>query len=57
MPTDAGLYKRANFSELIVGLDGTGDQTQATCVAGSGDNRSAIDYDILRALSTYLKSF
>jgi hypothetical protein len=44
-PPDSGLQKRANLSTLIVGLSGTEDQTQATWVAGSGDNRSAIHYD------------
>jgi hypothetical protein len=38
VPLDAGLQKIANFSTLIVGLDGTGYQTWATCVAGSGTN-------------------
>jgi hypothetical protein len=42
---DAGLQKRANFSTLIVGLAVTGDQTRATCVAGSRVNHSAIHYD------------
>jgi hypothetical protein len=42
---DAGLQKRANFSTLIIGLARTRDQTQATCMAGSGNNRSAIHYD------------
>jgi hypothetical protein len=45
VPPDAGLQKRANFSTLIVDLSGTGDRTRATCVAGNGDNRSAIYYD------------
>jgi hypothetical protein len=39
VPPGAGLQKRANFSTLILGLAGTGDQTRATCVARSGDNR------------------
>jgi hypothetical protein len=39
------MHKRANFSTLIVGLVGTGDQTRAICVAGSGVNHSAILYD------------
>jgi hypothetical protein len=42
---DADLQKRTNFSTLMVGLSGTGDQTQATCVACSGDRLSAIHYD------------
>jgi hypothetical protein len=41
---DAGLQKRATFSTLNVGLDGTGNQTRSTCVASSGTNRSAIHY-------------
>jgi hypothetical protein len=45
VPLDAELHKRATFSTLIVGLAGTGDETQATCVARSGANRSAIQYD------------
>jgi hypothetical protein len=49
MPPDAGLQKRANFSTLIVGLAVTGDQTRAIRVAGSGDNRSAIYYDLVWA--------
>jgi hypothetical protein len=36
--------KRATFSTLNVGLDGTGNQTRATCVASSGTNRSDIHY-------------
>jgi hypothetical protein len=44
-PPDAGLQKTANYSTLIVGLAGTGDWTQATCVVGSGTNHSAIHYD------------
>jgi hypothetical protein len=36
MPHDAGLQKRATgFSTLNVGLAGTGNQSWATCVAGS----------------------
>jgi hypothetical protein len=42
---EEGLQKRTNFSTLIVGLAGTGDQTRSTCVAGSCDNRSAIHFD------------
>jgi hypothetical protein len=38
---DAGLQKRTNFSTLIVGLAGTGDRN------GSGDNRSAIYYNLM----------
>jgi hypothetical protein len=43
--SDAGLHKRATFSTLIVGPDGPGDQTRATCVVGSGTRRSTIHYD------------
>jgi hypothetical protein len=43
-PPEAGLHKRATFSTLNVGLAGTGNQTQATCVAGSVARRSAIHY-------------
>jgi hypothetical protein len=45
VPLYAGLQKRANLSTPTVGLAGTEDQTRATCVAGSIDNRSAIHYD------------
>jgi hypothetical protein len=45
VPPDAGLQERANFSTLILGLAGTGNQTRATCVAGSSASRSAIHYD------------
>jgi hypothetical protein len=44
VPPDAGLQKRATFSTLNVGLDGTGNQSQDTSVASSGTNRSAIHY-------------
>jgi hypothetical protein len=44
VPPDAGLQKRATFSDLNVGLAGTGNQTPATCVASSDTNRSAIHY-------------
>jgi hypothetical protein len=44
VPPEAGLQKRASFCTLNVGLAGTGNQTQATCVASSGTNRSAIHY-------------
>jgi hypothetical protein len=50
MPPDAWLQKRTNFSTLIVGLARTGNQTRATCMAGSGTNGSAIHYDFLRGL-------
>jgi hypothetical protein len=42
----ARLQNRANFTTLIVGLAWTGDHTRATCVAGSGNNRSAIHFVI-----------
>jgi hypothetical protein len=35
------------FSTLIVGPDRSGDQTRATCVAGSGASRSAIHYNAM----------
>jgi hypothetical protein len=41
---DAGLQKRTTFSTLNVGLAGTGNQTRATCVAGSVAKRSANHY-------------
>jgi hypothetical protein len=44
VPPDAGLQKRATFLTINVGLDGTGNRTQATCVVSSGTNRSAIHY-------------
>jgi hypothetical protein len=44
VPHDTGLQKRATFSNLNVGTAGTGDQTRATCVAGSVARRSAIHY-------------
>jgi hypothetical protein len=45
VPPDAGLEKRDTFSTIVIGLAGTGDRTRATCVAGSGNNSSAIYYD------------
>jgi hypothetical protein len=42
---DVGLKKRATFTTLIIGSAGTGYRTRATCMAGSGANRSAIHYD------------
>jgi hypothetical protein len=39
------VTEKSQLSKLIVGLAGTGDQTRATWVAGSGSNRSAIHYD------------
>jgi hypothetical protein len=47
VPPDAGLQKRAIFSILNVGLAGTGNRSQATCVASSGTNHSAIHYTTL----------
>jgi hypothetical protein len=41
-----GFQKRATFSTLNVGLAGTGNQTRATCVASSGNNRWAIHYTL-----------
>jgi hypothetical protein len=43
--SNAELQKIATFSTLIIGLARTGDQTRATCGAGSGASRSAIHYD------------
>jgi hypothetical protein len=39
---------KKHFFTQIVGLAGTRDQTWDTLVAGSGTNRSAIHYDLLR---------
>jgi hypothetical protein len=50
VPPGAGLQKQANFSTLIAGLAGTGDQIRATCVAGSSENHSAIHYDWVSTL-------
>jgi hypothetical protein len=50
VPPGAGLQKRAHFSQLIVGLAETGDQTRATCVAASRNNRSAIHFDFVSLL-------
>jgi hypothetical protein len=44
VPPDAGLQKRDTFSTLNIGLAGTGNQTRATCGAGSVARRSAIHY-------------
>jgi hypothetical protein len=41
VPPDAGLQKKNTFSTLNVGLAGTVNQTQATCVASSVARRSA----------------
>jgi hypothetical protein len=54
VPPEAGLQKRATFSILNVGLAGTGNQTRATCVAGSVARRSAIDYALARRRSRTL---
>jgi hypothetical protein len=45
VPPTQDLQKRATFSTPIIGLAETGDQTRATCVAGSVARRSAIHYD------------
>jgi hypothetical protein len=48
----------ANFSTLNVGLAGTGNRTQATCLAGSVTRRSAIHYlydHLCNPCSTMLK--
>jgi hypothetical protein len=44
VPPEAGLQKRATFSTLNLSLAMTGNQTRATCVAGSGTIPSAIHY-------------
>jgi hypothetical protein len=41
------VTEKCHFSTLNVGLAGTGNQTQATCLAGSVSRRSAIHYAIL----------
>jgi hypothetical protein len=38
------VTEKSQFSTLNVGLDGTGNRTQATCLAGSVSRRSAIHY-------------
>jgi hypothetical protein len=38
------VTENSNFSTLNVGLAGTGNRTQATCMAGSVSRRSAIYY-------------
>jgi hypothetical protein len=38
------VTEKCHFSTLNVGLAGTGNRTQATCLAGSVSRRSAIDY-------------
>jgi hypothetical protein len=38
------VTEKSHFSTLNVGLAGTGIRTQATCLAGSGTNRSTIHY-------------
>jgi hypothetical protein len=50
VPSDAGLQKRSTFFTLNIGLDGTENQTQATCLAGSVARRSAIHYAYYRSL-------
>jgi hypothetical protein len=45
------VTEKSNFSTLNVGLAGTGNQTRATCMAGSVSRRSAIHYTILFFLS------
>jgi hypothetical protein len=39
------VTEKCHFSTLNVGLAGTGNQTQATCLAGSVSRRSAIHYN------------
>jgi hypothetical protein len=50
MLPEAELQKRDTFSTLNVGLARTRIQTRATCVAGSGTNRSPIPCAFLLAL-------
>jgi hypothetical protein len=38
------VTEKSNFSTLNVGLDGTGNRTRATCMAGSVSRRSAMHY-------------
>jgi hypothetical protein len=38
------VTEKSNFSTLNVGLAGTGNQSRATCMAGSVSRRSAIHY-------------
>jgi hypothetical protein len=38
------VTEKCHFSTLNVGLAGTGNRTQATCLAGSVSRRSAIHY-------------
>jgi hypothetical protein len=38
------VTEKSHFSTLNVGLAGTGNQTQATCLSGSVSRRSAIHY-------------
>jgi hypothetical protein len=43
------VTEKCHFSTLNVGLAGTGNQTQATCLAGSFSRRSAIHYAFPRS--------
>jgi hypothetical protein len=53
-PRMQAYRKEPPFCTLIVGLAGTGNQTWATCVARSGTNRSAINYDFPPAAIVWL---
>jgi hypothetical protein len=55
VPPDAGLQIRDTFSTLNIGLAGTGNRTQATCVASSGTTRSTIHYAYAYAVVTCRK--
>jgi hypothetical protein len=43
------VTEKCHFSTLNVGLAGTGNHTQATCLAGSVSRRSAIHYAFHKA--------
>jgi hypothetical protein len=45
------VTEKSHFSTLNVGLAGTGNQTQATCLAGSVSRRSAIHYAFLQGVT------
>jgi hypothetical protein len=52
---ERGVTEKCHFSTLNVGLAGTGNRTQATCLAGSVTRRSAIHYAYL--ISHFLSLF
>jgi hypothetical protein len=56
MPPGAGLQKRATFFTLNVGLAGTGNQTQATCLAAFLDAQpSTTSNNVMADSSTTLE--